>query len=172
MEMDAIELARQAIRGNEEAQIQLLALYKEPMYRVAYSYMQNEHDAKDALQEMNYQCLKKIHHVQSPQYLKTWLVRIVINTCLMMKRKQRRIVITNDIQEQEQQNITSELFALNDVISQLPIEQQELIHLKYFKDLKNSEIATLQNIPEGTVKSRLHKTLKKLRHLLGEGGVS
>ncbi|MBU8881244.1 sigma-70 family RNA polymerase sigma factor [Bacillus sp. FJAT-29790] len=168
--MDEIELAKQAINGNEAAQLQLLNLYKEPMYRVAYSYMQNEHDANDALQEMTYQCLKNIHKVQTPQYFKTWLVRVVINTCLMMKRQQKRIIVTNDLLQQPQH--MTELFELNDVISQLPIEQQELVHLKYFRDLKNSEIATLQNIPEGTVKSRLHKTLKKLRHLLGEGGLS
>lgn len=170
MEMDEFELAKQAINGNEAAQLQLLNLYKEAMYRVAYSYMRNDHDANDALQEMTFQCLKNIHKVQEPQYFKTWLMRIVINTCLMMKRKQKRIVVTTDLLEQPQH--VSELFELNEVISQLPTQQQELIHLKYFKDLKNSEIATLQNIPEGTVKSRLHKTLKKLRHLLGEGGVS
>jgi RNA polymerase sigma factor (sigma-70 family) len=170
MELDEIELAKQAINGNEAAQLQLLNLYKEPMYRIAYSYMQNEHDANDALQEMTYQCLKNIHKVQTPQYFKTWLVRIVINTCLMMKRQQKRIVVTNNLLEKSWH--MAELFELNDVISHLPMEQQELIHLKYFKDLKNSEIATIQKIPEGTVKSRLHKTLKKLRHLLGEGGIS
>ncbi|HIW34561.1 MAG TPA: sigma-70 family RNA polymerase sigma factor [Candidatus Paenibacillus intestinavium] len=168
--MDEIELAKQAIGGNEAAQLQLLNLYKEAMFRVAYSYMQNEHDANDALQEMTYQCLKNIHRVQTPLYFKTWLVRIVINTCLMMKRQQKRMVITIDIAQQP--SYMDELFELGDVISQLPIEQQELIHLKYFKDLKNSQIATLQNIPEGTVKSRLHKTLKKLRQILGEGGIS
>ena len=170
MKMDEIELAKQAIMGNETAQLRLLELYRDSMYRVAYSYMQNEHDANDALQEMTYQCLKNIHKVQTPQYFKTWLVRIVINTCLMMKRQQKRIVVTANLEEQPQQ--MAELFELNDVITKLPVEQQELIHLKYFKDLKNSDIATLQKIPEGTVKSRLHKTLKKLRHLLGEGGVS
>ncbi len=61
MEMDEIELAKQAINGNEAAQLSLLQVYKEPMYRVAYSYMQNEHDANDALQEMTYQCLKNKH---------------------------------------------------------------------------------------------------------------
>ncbi len=168
--MNESELAKHAINGNEAAQLQLLSLYKESMYRVAYSYMRNEHDANDALQEMTYQCLKNIHKVQTPQYFKTWLVRVVINTCLMMKRQQKQTFITNNVLEQSQ--YMTELFELNDVISQLPIEQQELIHLKYFRDLKNSEIATLQNIPEGTVKSRLHKTLKKLRQLLGEGDFS
>ncbi|WP_216637396.1 sigma-70 family RNA polymerase sigma factor, partial [Bacillus sp. FJAT-27445] len=144
--MEEIELARQAINGNEAAQLQLLNLYKEPMYRIAYSYMRNEHDANDALQEMTYQCLKNIHKVQKPLYLKTWLVRIVINTCLMMKRQRKRDFVTNDFHEESQH--MAELFELNDFISKLPIEQQELVHLKYFKDLKNSEIATLLNVPE------------------------
>ncbi|GLC90045.1 sigma-70 family RNA polymerase sigma factor [Lysinibacillus piscis] len=168
--MDEIDLAKRAINGDETAQLQLFALYKESMYRVAYSYMRNEHDANDALQEMTYQCLKNIHKVQSPHYFKTWLVRIVINTCLMMQRQQKRMVITDQLMEQPQH--MTELFELNDIITQLPTDQQELIHLKYFQDLKNSDIAALHNIPEGTVKSRLHKTLKKLRHLWGEGDIS
>ena len=62
--MDEIELAKKAINGNEAAQLQLLNVYREPMYRIAYSYMQNEHDANDTMQEMTYQCLKNIHKVQ------------------------------------------------------------------------------------------------------------
>lgn len=168
--MDEVELARLAIKGDETALIKLLTLYKHSMYRVAYSYMRNVHDANDALQEMTYLCLKQMHQVQKPEYFKTWLVRIVINTCLTMKKKQSRIIISNELIEQNSE--MSQLFEINDVILQLPIEQQELIHLKYFKDLKNSEIAAMQKIPEGTVKSRLHKTLKRLKYLLREEGTS
>lgn len=168
--MNEIELAEQAIGGNQEAQMHLLHIYKDSMYRVAYSYMQNEHDANDALQEMSYQALKNMYKVKSPQFFKTWLVRIVINTCLMQKRQQKRIVMTDQIAEQPY--LSNEFFELNDAITKLPVDQQELIHLKYFRDLKNSEIAEIQNIPEGTVKSRLHKTMKKLRHILREGDIS
>ena len=164
--MDELRLAKGAIKGDEAAQLQLLKLYETQMYKVAYSYMRNEHDAKDALQDMYYQALKNIQKVKSPEYFKTWLVRIVINTCNQHKRKQKRIVLTN---EMEHSVYTNELFEMNDTIAKLSIEQQRLIHLKYFKDLKNSEIATIQNISEGTVKSRLHTTLKKLRTML-EGG--
>jgi RNA polymerase sigma factor (sigma-70 family) len=164
--MDELRLAKRAIKGDEAAQLQLLKLYETQMYKVAYSYMRNEHDAKDALQDMYYQALKNIQKVKSPEYFKTWLVRIVINTCNQHKRKQKRIVLTN---EMEHSVYTNELFEMNDTIAKLSIEQQQLIHLKYFKDLKNSEIATIQKISEGTVKSRLHTTLKKLRTML-EGG--
>lgn len=170
LKMDEIELARRAIRGDIPSQLQLLQLYKEPMYRIAYSYMRNAHDANDALQEMTFQCLKNIHKVREPQHFKTWLVRVVINTCLMMQRQQKRVLLTDIPMDQPQQ--MSQLFELNEAITKLPIEQQELIHLKYFQDLKNSDIAAVQNIPEGTVKSRLHKTLKRLRQLLDEEGTS
>ena len=164
--VDEITLAKQAIKGDEAAQTLLLSIYKDAMYRVAYSYMQNEHDANDALSEMSYLALKNMHKVKSPQHFKTWLVRIVINTCLQMKRKQRKMLITEVLPEQTE--TMKKLFDLNDAISQLSIEQQQLIHLKYFRDLKNSEIATIQDIPEGTVKSRLHATLRKLRAILRE----
>ena len=164
--MDELQLAKRAIKGDEAVQLQLLKLYETQMYKVAYSYMRNEHDAKDALQDMYYQALKNIQKVKSPEYFKTWLVRIVINTCNQHKRKQKRIVLTNEL---EHSVYTNELFEMNDTIAKLSIEQQQLIHLKYFKDLKNSEIATIQKISEGTVKSRLHTTLKKLRTML-EGG--
>lgn len=165
--MNEIKLVEAAINGDETAQMHLLNLHNDAMYRIAFSYMRNEHDTKDALQEMCYQVLKNISKVNSPQYFKTWLVRIVINTCNQFKRKQKRIFITNDLPEEAVH--LKELFDLNDAIAQLPIEQQELVHLKYFKDLKNSEIATIQNIPEGTVKSRLNTSLKKLRFILGKG---
>ena len=164
--MDEITLAKRAIKGDENAQVQLLSIYKDAMYRVAFSYMRNEHDAHDALSEMSYLALKNIHKVKSPQHFKTWLVRIVINTCLQMKRKQRKIIITKQLPEQTE--TMKELFDLNDAISQLSIEQQQLIHFKYFRDLKNSEIATIQDIPEGTVKSRLHAALRKLKTILRE----
>lgn len=162
--MNEVELARRAIDGDEDAHQKLLKLYEEQMYRVAFSYMRNEYDARDALQEMYYLALKNMHTVKSPEYFKTWLVRIVINTCHQQKRQQKRIVLTEKMNESLIHE--DELFEMNDTLLQLTLQQQQLIHLKYFKDLKNSEIATLQNIPEGTVKSRLHKTLKKLRSMI------
>ena len=164
--LDEIQLAKQAIKGDEHAQIQLLQIYEGAMYKVVFSYMRNEHDAYDALSETTIQAIKNMYTVKSPEYLKTWLVRIVINTCLQMKRKQKNIVITESLPEKTTQ--FQELFILNDAISKLSIEQQELIHLKYFRDLKNSEIASIQQIPEGTVKSRLHSTLRKLKSILRE----
>ncbi|MEO4054795.1 sigma-70 family RNA polymerase sigma factor [Solibacillus sp. CAU 1738] len=149
---------------DEQEILQLLKQNEERLYRIAYSYLRNEQDALDAYQELTYRVLKNLHKLREPDYIGTWLVRVLINICLDMKKKQRNIVVSDNLTEQA--TVDNHTFEMSDVIAQLPIEEQELIYLKYFQDLKNKDIALRQNIPEGTVKSRLHATLKRLRILL------
>ena len=163
-----LDLAKQAIAGDEQALLELLKLHEDMLYRTAYAYLKNEHDAIEAVQELTYRTLKKIHTVKEPTYIGTWLVRVLINICLDMKKKQEKLLYNyeHDIPSTDDQQLE-----MADIIARLPVEQQELIYLKYFQDLKNGEIAQLKQIPEGTVKSRLHKALKKLRVLIGRGEV-
>ncbi len=159
-----IDLAKRAIAGDEQAILELLTRHEDMLYRTAYAYLKNEHDAIEAVQEHTYRTLKKIHTVKEPAYIATWLVRIVINICIDMKKKQEKLVYNHELELASTDHIA---FEVADIIASLPTEQQELIYLKYFQDLKNGEIAQLKQIPEGTVKSRLHTTLKKLRVLIG-----
>ena len=160
-----IDLAKRVIAGDEQALVELLARHEDTLYRTAYAYLKNEHDAIEAVQELTYRALKKIHTVKEPTYIATWLVRIMINICLDMKKKQEKFVYNHDI---DIASIDQQSFEMADIIASLPIEQQELIYLKYFQDMKNADIAQLKQIPEGTVKSRLHTTLKRLRVLIGK----
>ena len=160
-----MELAKRAIAGDERALVELLARHEDMLYRTAYAYLKNEHDAVEAVQELTYRALKKIHTVKEPAYIATWLVRMMINICLDMKKKQERFVYNHEV---EQVSTDQQSFEIADIIAALPVAQQELIYLKYFQDMKNADIAQLKQIPEGTVKSRLHTTLKKLRVLIGK----
>ena len=160
-----INLAKRAIAGDEQALVELLARHEDTLYRTAYACLKNEHDAIEAVQELTYRALKKIHTVKEPTYIATWLVRIMINICLDMKKKQAKFVYNHDV---DIASTDQQSFEMADIIASLPIEQQELIYLKYFQDMKNADIAQLKQIPEGTVKSRLHTTLKRLRILIGK----
>lgn len=164
--MVRIELAKRAIAGDEEAILEILKVNEEILYRTAFAYLRNEHDAIEAIQELTYRTFKKIHTVKNPAYINTWLVRILINICLDMKKKQEKLIFKDQIELPSAPD--DKQFEIANLIEQLPKDQQELIYLKYFQDLKNQEIAQLQNIPEGTVKSRLHSTLKKLRTIIGK----
>ncbi|WP_342511652.1 sigma-70 family RNA polymerase sigma factor [Sporosarcina sp. FSL K6-1522] len=163
-----MELAKRAIAGDEQALVELLARHEDTLYRTAYAYLKNEHDAIEAMQELTYRALKKIYTVQEPIYIATWLVRMMINICLDMKKKQQRFVYNHEV---ELASTDHQPFEMADIIAGLPAEQQELIYLKYFQDMKNADIAQLKQIPEGTVKSRLHTTLTRLRVLIGKEGL-
>lgn len=163
-----MDLEKRAIAGEEQAILELLRRHEDTLYRTAYAYLKNEHDAIEAVQELSYRALKKIHSVKEPGYIATWLVRITINICLDVKKKQEKFVYNHDM---EIASVDQQPFEIADIIASLPIEQQELIYLKYFQDMKNGDIAQLKQIPEGTVKSRLHTTLKRLRVLIGKEGL-
>lgn len=160
------QMAKQAINGDEQAVLSLLEHYEETLYRTAYAYLRNEQDALDAMQELAYRAFKKMHQVKEPAYVSTWLVRVLINICLDMKKKRVEYVPIDTESSYEQQLD----FEVLDMISRLSEQEQQVIFLKYVEQRTNKEIASLQNIPEGTVKSRVHHALKKLRLFFGQGG--
>ena len=167
--MDEHAIVKRAIAGDESAFLQLLQQYEQTMYRMAYAYLKNEHDAIEAVQEATYRSLKKIHTLKEPAYFGTWLVRIILNICHDMHEKNVRYDLQQDIEIQgKTPNYTR--FEMTDAIRKLSKSQQELIFLKYFQDYRNQDIAAIQNIPEGTVKSRLHTALRKLKLYFTEKG--
>lgn len=169
--MEQIELAKKAIAGDETALLQLLKQEESTHYRIAFSYLKNEHDSLEAIQEFTFRCFRKIHTVKQAQFLNTWLIRVLLNVCNEIQKKKSRYEFRNDVAKLTFQ-VDSYKLELSEAISKLSPEQQQLIYLKYYCDLKNKEIAKEIHISEGTVKSRLHTALKKLRLLFNEGGQS
>lgn len=163
--MDDITLAKNARNGDRTAFIALMDLHKEDLYRTAYAFLKNEQDALEALQEVTVRAYKRIHTVKQARYMKTWLIRIMMNYCQDQLKIRKRFISTEHLAEIET-NDQLEVLEIEEALSTLSDAEQQLIHMKYFQDLKNKEIADINQIPEGTVKSRLHTTLKKLKKFL------
>lgn len=167
--MEELEIAKKAIQRDEHAFLQLMQMHKAALYRTAYAFLRNEHDAVEAMQEVTFRAYQKIHTVKEPNYIKTWLIRIMINYCQTQLKKNKRFLSSDFLQEQRYDENSSYL-EIEEAISTLSEKEQQLIHMKYYQDSKIKEIAEIENIPEGTVKSRLHKALKSLRDFLTEKG--
>ncbi|MCR8658872.1 sigma-70 family RNA polymerase sigma factor [Paenibacillus endoradicis] len=167
------ELAIFAIAGNEAAFVQLMQQYEHQLYRIAYSYMRNEHDAVEAMQELTYRSYRNIRSIKESQYIRTWLTRILINICHDMLRKQKREIPSDLVVDQHLDHRSDQATEIEilDTLTSLNDEQRELIMMKYIEDRSNVDIAQSLNIPEGTVKSRLHYALRKLRLLFKEEGI-
>lgn len=167
--MDSLEMSQRAIAGDEEAFLALMQLHKEALLRTAFAFLKDEHSALEALQETTYRAYKKIHTVKNSAYLKTWLIRIMMNYCQDQLKKNKRLVMDGRANEASTTSNFEQL-ELAEALASLNEKEQQLIYLKYFQDVKIKDIAALEKVPEGTVKSRLHKTLRTLRRHFEDKG--
>ncbi|RDW17092.1 RNA polymerase subunit sigma-70 [Oceanobacillus chungangensis] len=144
--------------------------YKVDLYKTAIAYLRNQDDAIEALQEVTYRAYKNIRMVKEATYIKTWLIRIMINYCNDQLKRNKQIVINDEI------IVTHGIFEnytemeLRDAMQDLDERSREILMMKYFHDLKIKEIALVLECPEGTVKTWLNKALKELRKRIDGSG--
>ncbi len=69
---------------------------KAKYYRIAYSYVKNEHDALDVMGEASYKALRSLKALKTPEYFSSWMTRIVINCALDLLRQNSRVTFLDD----------------------------------------------------------------------------
>ena len=141
-------------------------------YRLAYSYVHNEQDALDIVQESAYKAMRDCRSVQNDAYLGTWLYRIVINTALEFLRKHNREDTVEEVTEPLTAAVgdyTNELaqlhskWELEEMLEHLNDREKSVIILRFFEDYKLEDIAQITGENLNTVKARLYRALRKLR---------
>ena len=137
----------------------------EKYYRLAYSYMRNEDDALDVVQESAYRAIRDCGKVKNKDYLSTWIYRIVVNTALDLLRKKKKETLTEELPEIPVEDQYQET-ELRTILNQLDHKSKTIIILRYFEDLKLEDIADILGDNLNTVKARLYRSLKKLRLIL------
>ena len=108
--------------------------------------------------------------MREPEYVKTWLIRIIINYCQDYLKKNQRVTFNDEILLQQVNSEDYRHIELEEAMSQLDEKERQLLHLKYFHDVKIKDIAVMWNRPESTVKTWLYKALRSLRGILEEKG--
>ena len=140
------------------------------LYRVAKTMLRNEQDCADAAQQAILHAWERLHTLRSPQYFKTWLIRILIHECSSVLRCRKRM---EPFDEQTAENIAAPEHAdyseLYDAITALEEKHRLPVVLYYLEGFRTREIAAMLGVPEGTVKSRLRTAREQLRQdLKGE----
>lgn len=131
-------------------------------YRIAFSYVRTEADALDIVQESAYKAIYHANKLKNPEYAKTWICRIVINeaiTFLRKKTKEQTEPILAELADREKEDMTD----LKNALEKLSPEEKTVIILRFFEDMKLEEVAAVCKESVSTVKSRLYRTLKKLK---------
>lgn len=130
-------------------------------YRLAYSYVHNEADAGDIVQNGAYKAILNSDTLRQEQYVETWLYRIMLNEIFSFLRKPAMSSI-DEVAETGRED-TYENLDLARALDSLEKEDRLVIQLRYFEDMKLEEIAAILDENLSTVKSRLYRTIKKLR---------
>jgi len=139
---------------------------KEAYYRTAYSYVKNKEDALDIVHDSIYKALKSVDTLQNKEYIKTWFYRILVNTAIDFLRKNKKLTVMEDeILEVHAEAVEDHYtdLDLEKALDLLPPPYKTIIILKYFEDLKLTDIATILDENLSTIKTRLYSGLKKLR---------
>lgn len=164
--MNERKLVRKSKKGNNIAFSTLIKNYEKDLYKVAIAITKNEDDALDCIQETILQSYISIKNLKNDEYFKTWLIKILINKCneLLKKNKKRLNIdatITGNSQIEDADKID-----IRDSIDSLDDELKILIVLYYYEDMSINDISEVLNIPQGTIKSRLSRARNKLKKML------
>lgn len=145
--------------------------HKEDFYRLAFSYVKNQEDALDIVQESIKKSLVSIESIKEPSSIKSWFYKIVVRTAIDFLRKQKKLTLTDDqtIEFLSHGEVDAyEDFDLHKALDELPLQYKTVIVLRFFEDLKLEEIAEIVEENLSTVKTRLYRGLKLLRITITE----
>ena len=122
------------------------------------------------VQESIVRALSKSDSLRQPEYLKTWFYRILLNESMNHYRRNKRLVPLEDsvADGPAPAGDPAERLDLYAAIDRLDPKEQAIIRLRFFEDMKLEEISRITGVNLNTVKSRLYKSLRKLRELTGE----
>lgn len=153
----------------------LVSQYSESLYWKVRRIVIDHDDANDVLQNAFIKAWSNLDTFQGKSTLATWLYRIAINEALdfMRKKKQSTQVSTAD-----EPAIASSLMAdtyfdgdeaqaeLQAAVATLPDVQRTVFTLKYYEDMKYSEISQILHTSEGALKASYHLAVKKITDIL------
>lgn len=190
---DADSLLLDKIRRDEpDAFDQLVARYGDRIYAFGMRMCGEREDAHDVFQDTLLQAFRSLKSLKEPRALRSWLYRVVSNACLMKRRKgkfePRRELSLEELMPADADAATMEIpdlsdlpeeavvrrevrRAVRDAIETLPENYRHVLVLRDMEQLSTRETARALDLPESTIKMRLHRARLMVRnHLAGQVG--
>jgi RNA polymerase sigma factor, sigma-70 family len=174
--MNVGRLVKQAQRGSKEALLQLILAEQDAYYRLAYSYMKNEHDAMDAMADMIVKLYEKLDQLKNREAFYSWSKTILVNRCKTILRSRDRFLLLGDDEQEpiltaltdvDPYRHTESEMDMEELLSHLNERQREAIELRYVHDLPYQAIAEMTDSPLGTIKSRISQGIGRLKAVIG-----
>lgn len=155
-----------AIKGDKEAFVYLINEYRLSLYRIAKGILKDDYRVEDAISNTIIKAFENIKKLKKAEYFKTWLIRILINECNSILKKEKRILYLEDSAKEEAYIDLYENIDLINAIETLDDDLKLVTILYYFEDIDQKEIAKIISLKESTVRTKLFRARKKLYGIL------
>lgn len=154
----------------------LVVEHQEAVFRLAYLLLGDAHEAEDVAQETFLRAFNARERFDSTRPARPWLLRITADLASNRRRSLGRYLatlrrfgqavphITPDVSQSSQEQANAR--ELWQAVRTLKQADQEVIYLRYFLELSEAELAQALGVAQGTVKSRLHRALSRLRAII------
>ena len=103
---------------------ELIMASEDAMYHVAKTLLYSDADCADAIQEAIVKAFSKLDTLKKDAYAKTWLMRILLNECYSVMRKEKRVVSLEDYRQEEKAEERKDYSELYEAIYRLPEEMR------------------------------------------------
>ncbi|WP_093752839.1 RNA polymerase sigma factor [Tepidimicrobium xylanilyticum] len=142
----------------------LFKKYKGDIYRIAYTYVNNEADALDIVQETAYQAYISKDKIKDKLKFKSWLLKIAVNKSKDLLRKNKNILLDDlssakVLKTEEKESINMFM----DNLKTLSIDEKNIIVLKIYFEYTFEIISDELKMPISTVKTKYYRALEKLK---------
>jgi len=177
-------LARLALKGDQQAFAELVSLYQDKLYHMAYRMLNNRQEAEDVVQDTFLRVYKNLDRYDDTMKFSTWIYRIATNLSIDRLR-QRKLsysldaestdhegldgysMIPSDDRTPESETLLSELQeTIRQAIDTLPPKYKTVMVLRYLQDMSLQEIGDVLDMPVTTVKTRVHRGREFMRKRL------
>lgn len=177
-------LAKLARAGDREAFEELVQLYKDKIYHLAYRMLGNRQEAEDAVQETFLRVFMNLERYDEQQKFSTWIFRIGTNLCIDRLRKKKpnysldaelpegeggdwySMLPSEDATPEDQVILSETQQQIRRAIEAMPEKYKSVVILRYLQDLSLQEIGDVLDMPVTTVKTRVHRGREFLRQQL------
>jgi len=181
------DLISRAAGGDPSAFQALVERHRSMVYRVAYQFAGNHHDAEDIAQDVFIKVYRSLDRFRQDAQLTSWMYRIAMNACIDHRRRQRSAMAAPFGDEAEQRMLNTpedtpgpedRAYAgelgqvLESEIGRLPSGQRVVFVMRHHQGMKLCEIAEALGLAEGTVKRQLHAAVHRLRQALTQANVT
>ena len=171
MNLNEKELVINAKDGDKNAFSELYTIYKDKLYRYAFYRLCDEQDAEDAVSDCVISAYRQIEHLKKPDAFSAWLFRILYCSCnaqIKARMARRNMADINDLSETLTCDIedTIDKTELQEALGILKDDEKDIVLLSVVSGLSSAEIAKMTDLTSGSVRSKLSRSLKKMREFL------